>query len=758
MRPARDQRHEGPVILATACACRRQPTGMTFDTTGPALAGVHCRGIHQPCPQRAESNVTANTPRILALSLAVSLALGACSRDAAPAADDSTATAPAAAPATPRLDDAKLPPVNRFQITDLDDAVGACQDLNAHANGKWLAANAIPGDRTSWGSFEMLVERSLAAQRQLAEQAANDTGATGVARIVGDFWATGMDEAAIEAQGLAPIQDRLDAIDALADGTAIADYLRNSAERGESFLVSFGPNADFRDSKVNIAYAAQGGLGLPDRTYYFEATHQDKLAAYERHVARVLELSGVPSDAAAGQARAVVAFETRLADKSRSQVELARDASLFYNPVTPSDADALTPNFPWTAFFAAQGIEAPATFSLAMPEFHQEVDRMLAEVPVDTWKAYLRFHTVDSASPFLARDFANANYEFYGRTLRGQQEIEPRWKRTLNTLNGSAGEALGEIYVQAAFPAASKARMEELVSNLGEALKARLENLEWMGEETREKAMAKWETFTPKIGYPANWRDWSGLATSRDSYIGNVLAAREFNHRWQLGKIGKPVDPDEWFMPPQTVNAYYNPQANEIVFPAAILQPPFFDPDADDALNYGGIGAVIGHEMIHGYDDQGSRFGPTGNFENWWTGADASGFRKLTDRLVAQFDAYEAAPGQHVNGTLTLGENIADLGGLAVAYDALQRAREGQQDPNVDGLTQDQRFFLNWATVWRRNFTPEELKVRLATDPHAPANFRAIGAPANLPAFAAAFSCEAGAPMVRAGEERIVIW
>ncbi|WP_058834283.1 M13 family metallopeptidase [Luteimonas abyssi] len=696
-------------------------------------------------------------PKLLTLSLAVSLSLAACNRDPAPATGAQGAASDPAANAL-SLDEASLPPVNRFQASDLDPGVAACQDFDAHANGRWLADHPIPGDRTTWGSFEMLVERSLAAQRQLAEQAAADPDASGVEKIVGDFWATGMDEAAIEAQGLTPIQSHLDAIDALADGPAVAEYLRAAASRGEGLVFGFGPNADFADSTVNIAYASQGGLGLPDKTYYFEANHADKLAAYGQHVARVLELSGVPAAEAAGQAEQVVALETRLADKSRSRVELSRDASLYYNPVSPADADALTPNFPWTAFFESQDVEVPTMFSLAMPEFHQEVSAMLADVPVETWKAYLRFHTVDDASPYLAEAFAQENYAFYGRTLRGQQDIEPRWKRTLATLNDGAGETLGQLYVGAAFSADSKARMEQLVDNLRQALRARLEGLEWMSDDTKRKAMAKWETFTPKIGYPDAWRDWSGLETGRDSYIGNVLAAREFDYRWNLSKIGETVDPNAWFMPPQTVNAYYNPQANEIVFPAAILQPPFFDPEADDAMNYGGIGAVIGHEMIHGYDDQGSRFGPTGNFENWWTEADAAGFKTLTDRLVAQFDGYEAADGEHVNGSLTLGENIADLGGLAVAFDALQQARQGQDDPMVDGLSQDQRFFLNWATVWRRNFTPEELRVRLATDPHAPARFRAIGAPSNLPAFAAAFSCQPGDAMVRDGNERIVIW
>ncbi|MGV8941556.1 MAG: M13 family metallopeptidase [Lysobacter sp.] len=694
-------------------------------------------------------------PQILLLTLAIAASVAACSKqDAKPDATSGTSANTTAL----TLDESKLPPVNRFQIGDLDQTKDACSDFGGYVNGTWLAANNIPGDRTSWGAFEMLDERSTAAQRQLAEQAAADKNATGVEAIVGNFWATGMDAAKINAQGIAAIQGRIDAIAALDSQQAIADYLRTTAAQGENFLFGFGAEADFKNSDMNIAYAAQGGLGLPDKSYYFDADKADKLAAYQAHVAKVLELSGVDTAQAAEQAKQVVAFETRLAKVSKSSEEMSRDVSLFYNPLSPADADKLTPNFPWSTFFESQGVSAPSMFSLAIPAFHQEVSKMLADVPVGEWRAYLRFHTVDGASPYLSDAFVQENFNFYNQTMRGQKQIKDRSKRVLSTIEKGAGEALGQMYVKVAFPADSKARMEALVKNLSDSLKVHLEALDWMGEETKKQAMKKWAAFTPKIGYPDKWRDWSGLTTSRDSYIGNVLAANEFNYKWNVGKIGKPVDKSEWGMSPQTVNAYYNPLANEIVFPAAILQPPFFDPEAEDAINYGGIGAVIGHEMIHGYDDQGSRFGPTGNFENWWSEADAKGFSGRTDKLIAQFNAYEAMPGKHVNGKLTLGENIADLGGLAVAYDAMKQATEGTPDPMIDGLTRDQRFFANWATVWRRNFTGEELNVRLTTDPHAPANFRAIGAPSNLPAFAAAFDCKPGQPMVRAADQQVVIW
>ncbi|UNK50511.1 peptidase [Lysobacter sp. S4-A87] len=708
-------------------------------------------------PDRPEPSVSLNKPQVLVLSLAVVTALAACAKKdeaAAPAAD---AAKPAESTAL-KLDESKLPGVNRFTVADLDTSKDACTDFNGYVNGKWLAANAIPGDRTSWGAFEMLNERSIAVQRQLAEQAAADTKATGVEKIVGDFWATGMDAAKINEQGIAPLKGHLDAIAALDSQEKIAEFLRTSAAKGENVLFGFGAEADFKDSKNNIAYASQGGLGLPDKAYYFDADKKDKLAAYEQHVAKVLELSGVAAADAAKQAKDVVAFETRLAKASIDKKTLQRDVSLYYNPVSPADADKLAPNFPWTKFFESQGVTVPAMFSLAMPDFHKEVSKMLADVPAAQWQTYLRFHTIDSASPYLSDAFVQENFAFYNQTMRGQKELKERGKRVLATIEDQAGEALGQMYVKVAFPEESKARMQTLVKNLSESLKGRIEHLAWMGDDTKKKAMEKWAAFTPKIGYPDKWREWNGLTTGRDSYIGNVLAAQEFNYKWNLGKIGKPVDRTEWGMPPQMVNAYYNPLQNEIVFPAAILQPPFFDPNADDATNYGGIGAVIGHEMTHGYDDQGSRFGPAGNFEVWWTDADAKSFSGRTDKLVQQFNGYEAAPGMKVKGDLTLGENIADLGGLATAYDAMKKATDGTPDPKTDGLTRDQRFFLNWGTVWRRNFTPDELKLRVNTDEHAPATFRAIGAPSNLPAFAAAFSCKPGQPMVREGDKQVVIW
>ncbi|MGY1410260.1 M13 family metallopeptidase [Luteimonas sp. A611] len=689
------------------------------------------------------------------LSLAVTFALSACRGDDAP---EAATVAPAATPPAFTLDEASLPAVNRFQFADLDDSRNACVDFAGYANAKFLAANPVPGDRTSWGAFEMLDERSTAIQRQLAEHAAGLDNATGVEKLVGDFWATGMDEAKINVQGIEPLKDELAAIDALSDSAGIVQWLQQTAAKGQGFLIGVGAMPDFQDSSINIAATGQGGLGLPDTTYYSDDKHAQIREAYVAHIAKVLELSGVPAADAQQQAKDVMAFETRLAKVSKSRAELSRDVSLYYNPMQVADADKLTPNFSWTKFFEAQGIAQPKLFSVSVPDYFKELDAMLADVPVEQWKSYLRFHVVDGASPYLSDAFVQQHYEFHNKTLSGQKEMKPRWKRVLDTINGQVDEAMGQMYVDVAFPAESKAKMEALVANLGDALKARIQNLEWMSEETKAKALEKQAAFTTKIGYTDKWRDWSGLSTSRDSYLDNVLAAQAFNYRFSIGKIGEPVDKTEWQMPPQMVNAYYNPLQNEIVFPAAILQPPFFDPEATDEVNYGGIGAVIGHEMSHGYDDQGSRFGATGKFENWWTEADAAAFKERTGKLVAQFDGYKTADGRALNGTHTLGENIGDLGGLAMAYDAMKKAAGDTPDPMTDGLTRDQRFFLNWATVWRRNFTPEELSKRLVTDEHALAEFRAMGAPSNLPAFAAAFNCKPGDPMVRDGDKQVVIW
>jgi putative endopeptidase len=645
---------------------------------------------------------------------------------------------------------------------EFDQKVGACQNLFTYVNANWINAHPIPSDRTSWGSFEMLEEQSLAAQQTIVEDAAKGKNKPGsLEQKIGDFYATGMDEGAIEKSGYDPIRADLKRIDGLKSADAIAAFLRDSAVQGNSYVFGFGSNPDFKNSSLMIGYAGQGGLGLPERDYYLKTDDASKKLrdAYVAYIARTLELVGVSKDDAAKQASSTLDFETRIAKASLPIVEMRKPENR-YHPVSVAEADAATPHFSWTKFLAAQHVPADK-FSLSQPQFFAEIDRMLGDVPADQWRGYLRFHVVNGAAPFLSKAFVDANFDFYSKTLRGQTDQKPRWKRVLNTVDREMGMALGQLYVAKNFSPESKARAQELVSNLRVSLKARIEKLDWMSDETKVKALEKWSSFNPKIGYPDEWRDWTGLSISRGSYFANVRAAEKFDHDWRLGKIGKPVDRKEWGMTPQTINAYYNPTKNEIVFPAAILQPPFFDAKADDALNYGGIGAVIGHEMTHGYDDQGSQFDALGNLQNWWTDADKKQFESRTDKLVKQFDDYVAIDDLHVHGRQTLGENIADLGGLNVAFDAMQQALSAEHKKpgdKFDGYTENQRFFLNFARVWARSFKPEELKLRLNTDVHAPAQFRAIAAPSNMPVFAEAFGCKAGDAMLRADAERVKIW
>ncbi|HHW4678052.1 MAG TPA: M13 family metallopeptidase [Xylella sp.] len=698
-----------------------------------------------------------HTYRWLSLCLAVTVTLTSCNHDV-PAPVPVPTPKPAPKTKVTDLDLTTLPPVIRFVTSDLDHDGNPCHDLHAYVNGNWLKANPIPNNRTSWGTIEMLEERSNAIQHQLLEHVAAEPKSSGIEKILSDLWSTGMDESKIEAQGINPLKTELAAIDAITDRNNLVNYLRSTAARGLSNLFTFNAAPDFRDSTRNIAYVSQSGLGLPDPEYYTKPANKNKLQAYQTHIAKVLELSGTSATDAAKQAEQVIAFETRLAKVSKTNEQLARDVALEYNPVTLAQADKLTPHWSWSEAFKAQGVPLPEMFSLAIPAFHKEVDRMLSDTDPAIWRSYLRFHTVDSASPYLSRPFVEENFAFWNNNMRGQKEIKPRWKRVLSTINDQTGEALGQLYVKAAFPADSKVKMETLVDHLRTALKARLEKLDWMSPATKTKALAKWASFTTKIGYPDTWRSWDGLQTNRDSYLGNILAAHHFNYAWNLSKIGKPVDKTEWQMSPQTVNAYYDPHKNEVVFPAGILQAPLFEPEAPLESNYGGIGAVIGHEMTHAYDHSGSRFGSTGNFEQWWTKTDAKAFSARTAKLITQFNSYHTEDGSQVNGSLTLGENIADLGGVNTAYDAMKAATADQTDPKTDGITRDQRFFYHWATIWRRKFTTEEQAMRLKTDPHAPSRFRTIGAPSNMPSFAEALSCKPGDGMVRRGAEQVVIW
>ncbi len=672
----------------------------------------------------------------------------------APAAGAADATSPAAGFMAAPM---------HFDMRELDDSVRPCTDLNGFVNAKWIATHPIPADRTRWGSFDALREDSLNRQRKIVEAAATHAGTAepgSIAQKIGYLYAAGMDEAAVDKAGFDPIKPRLARIDHLKSSADIVGYVIDSYAQGEPVLFRFFGNADFKDSTRQIAYAGQGGLGLPTADYYSKPDFAKVRDAYVAHIAKLFVLTGTNAADAQAQATSVLAFETRLAAASLVPTEL-RQTENRYHYVSIADAEKVTPHLEWAAFFKAQGANVGDGFSLTHPKFFTAVDAMLGDVPVAQWKAYLRYHAIDSASPYLSMPFVQESFGFHDQTLNGQKQIEDRWKRTLRAVEDGMGMALGQLYVTDNFSPAAKQRAEELVANLRAAYKTRIEHLEWMSYATRQKALEKWATFVPKIGYPDKWRDWTGLKIVPGNYFASVQAADKFDHDYEVAKIGKPVDRTDWGMTPQTVNAQYSGQRNDITFPAAILQPPFFDATADDAINYGGIGAVIGHEMGHGYDDQGSKFDVQGNNVNWWTDTDRKAFEARTAKLAAQFDAYEPLPGKHVNGALTMGENIGDLGGLNASYTALQMALSKSPEEatrKIDGYTQDQRFFLNWARVWRGNVLPEAQLTLLNTDPHAPAKFRAVGAPSNMPEFAAAFGCKAGDAMVRDEAKRVRIW
>ena len=707
----------------------------------------------------------------IALAVSVALALTACGKpdatnNAPSASSSASAAASSVVPATTGTTAAVADGKSIFDISELGAPDEACQDFNQFVNAKWVAANPIPSDRTRWGAFDQLAEDSLNTQHTIVENAAkgaDQATAGSIDQKIGNLYKSGMDEAAIDKVGFDPIKPKLAEIDGLKSSQDIADYLDKSFAGGDMQVFAFGSGADFKHAETQIGYTFQSGLGLPTKDYYTDPKHADLRKAYLDYIAKTLELTGVSAADAKTQADQVMAFETRLAAASLAPVEL-RTPQNQYHFVSVKDADKVTPHFSWENFFKAQGVTIDKGFSLSQPKFFAEFDKLLAKAPVSQWQAYLRFHVIDDASNALSKNFRDNKFDFYGKTLAGQPEQKPRWKQVLGSVNRAMGMALGELYVKQEFTPEAKQRAEELVTNVRNALKARIENLDWMSPETKAKAIAKWDTFLPKIGYPDKWRSWDGLTVTPDNYYANLEAAAKFNYDYDIAKIGKPTDRKEWGMTPQTVNAYYNPTDNTINFPAAILQPPFFDAKADDAINYGGIGAVIGHEASHGFDDEGSQFDGAGNNVNWWSKTDRAKFDARTARLVQQFNDYtpiKDKPDAHVNGKLTLGENIADLGGLNVAYDALQVALKQHPEEagkKIDGYTEDQRFFLNWARVWRGSIREKQALLYLNTDPHAPASLRAMGAPSNMPAFASAFQCKSGDPMVRAADKQVKIW
>jgi putative endopeptidase len=606
-------------------------------------------------------------------------------------------------------------------------------DLFGHVNGAWLETAEIPPDLPSTGGFIDLVLEAeadvVAILREASDAAAAGSAPVGSDRQrMGDLFAAFMDEGAVEALGAEPLRDDLAAIEALADVGSLAALLGRFQRHGASGALDSYVNTDDRRSDRYIVNVVQGGLGLPDEAYYREDAFADLRVAYVAHVAAMLGLLGWSDAESADGADRVMALETRLAAGHWDNVR-CRDVIAGYNLTSFDDLQAATPAFDWTAWIGALGGDEAqfAAVLVRQPSFLPVLSEALEEVPLDDWKAWLTFHLVSSSAPYLSSAFVEQNFDFYSRTLTGAQEMRDRWKRGVALCNGAIGEAIGAEYVARHFPPEAKAQMDELVANLVEAYRISIGRLEWMGEDTRERALAKLDQFRPKVGYPVKWRDYSALEITRDDLLGNVRRASAFETDRQLGKLGGPVDRDEWFMTPQTVNAYYNPGVNEICFPAAILQPPFFRAGADAALNYGGIGAVIGHEIGHGFDDQGSQYDGDGNMVNWWSDDDRERFTERAEKLIAQYDGFEprALPGHSVNGALTVGENIGDLGGLTIALLAYEVSLKGDDAPELDGLTGRQRLFNNWGLIWRIKSRPELALQMLSVDPHSPPEFRA---------------------------------
>ena len=646
-----------------------------------------------------------------------------------------------------------------FDTANLDKSCKPCDDFYQFAMGGWMKANPIPPEYSTFGSFTRLADQNQQNLRNILEDAAKAKAAPGSnEQKIGDFYAGCMDTTAIDAAGTKPLEPelaRIANITKIAGLQAEAEHLHSI---GAGALFRFTSRQDLKDSSVVIGTASQGGLGLPERDYYLKDDDKSRQLrdAYVKHIANMFGMLGDPADQSAAEATAILKIETALATASTKNTDL-RDPEKNYHMMTLADLKRLTPNFSWEAYFRGAGHPELKQINVGQPEFFKALDAQLTATPLDDWKIYLRWHLLNTAAQALPEKFVAEEFDFRDKTLTGAKEIQPRWKRCAQATDRALGEALGQIYVQRYFPPESKARALEMVNNLIAALRDDLQTISWMGPATRAQATAKLQAFAVKIGYTDKWRDYSSLKIDRSSYLQNGFRAAAFEAARRLDKIGKPVDRTEWGMTPPTVNAYNSSSMNEIVFPAGIMQPPFYDPKADDAVNYGGMGAVIGHEITHGFDDEGSKFDGHGNLRDWWTAEDRKNFDERASCVQAQFDGYEVEPGLHQNGKLVLGESIADLGGLAISYAAYEKSLEGKPRPqDIEGFTPEQRFFLGWAQVWGANQRPEAARLQTKTNPHPLSRFRGIGAPSNLAEFAKAFGCKRGDPMVR--EHACKIW
>jgi putative endopeptidase len=653
--------------------------------------------------------------------------------------------------------DAAKAKIAGFDIAALDRSANACTDFYQFACGGWMKANPVPADRPRWGRFDELQDRNRDVLRGILNQVSASTGGrTPIDQRIGDHYAACMDEGGAEAKGATPLEADLAAIQAIADKAALTDRVAKLQMSGTAALFGYGSLQDFKDATKVLAVVDQGGLGLPDRDYYFkdDARSQEIRTKYVAHVQKMLELLGDKPEAASASAKTVMEMETALAKVSLERVK-RRDPENLYHKMTRADLATLAPEIKWEAFFTATGAPAFTEVNVTHPEFFRGLSELVKTRPLPDWKTYLRWHLVRQQAALLSASFVNESFEFYGKTLTGAKELRPRWKRCVDRVDNDLGDALGQRYVEKTFGEEGKRRMAVMVAALEKALEEDIKALPWMTDPTKKKGLEKLRAIANKVGYPDKWRDYTTVKILRDDAVGNAARAAAYEFKRDLAKIGKPVDRGEWQMSPPTVNAYYSPLLNDINFPVGILQPPFFDNAMDDAVNFGGIGAVIGHELTHGFDDSGRKFDAQGNLQDWWTEADAKAFEERAQCFADQYGSYTAVDDVKLNGKLTLGENTADNGGLRIAHMALMSTLAGKTPAPVDGFSADQRLFLGWAQIWCQNATPEVSRMLAQTDPHSPGRYRVNGTVSNMPEFQKAYQCKAGDAMVSAKPCRV---